>query len=168
MEKKAISNEVSDIINDAKTEIINELNKAKQLSNLKNDDKRIISIITNLYGIALQAFITAKAKIVERWNDVNTQREYAWHLGYDELLKQAETLLRKRIEILSQIDVVNEKYKRELENLEETTKKSIDDLEEQFSDNADLKLRHVRKEDLSKKVQQIIDFDNPGGVRRYR
>ncbi|MDR2594500.1 MAG: hypothetical protein LBC87_07010 [Fibromonadaceae bacterium] len=168
MEKKAISNEVSDIINDAKTEIINELNKAKQLSDLKNDDKRIISIITNLYGIALQAFITAKAKIVERWNDVNTQREYAWHLGYDELLKQAETLLRKRIEILSQIDVVNEKYKRELENLEETTKKSIEDLEEQFSDNADLKLRHVRKEDLAKKVQQIIDFDNPGGVRRYQ
>ncbi len=167
MEKKAISDEVSDIINEAKNETINELNKAKQLSNLKHDDKRIISIITNLYGIALQAFTTAKAKIIERWNDVNTQREYAWHLGYDELLKQAETLLRKRIEILNHIEVVNEKYKREIENLEETTKKSIDDLQEQFNDNAELKLRHVRKEDLSKKIQQIIDFDNPGGARRY-
>jgi hypothetical protein len=168
MEKKAISDGVNDIINDAKTEIINELNKAKQLSNLKYDDKRIISIITNLYGIALQAFVTAKAKIVERWNDVNTQREYAWHLGYDELLKEAETLLRKRNEILSQVEVVNEKYKRELENLEETTKKSIEDLEEQFSDNANLKQKKARKEDLAKKVQQIIDFDNPSGARGHQ
>jgi hypothetical protein len=167
MEKKAISNEVSEIINDAKNEVINELNKAKQLNNLKNDDKKIIDIIMNLYGIALQAFITAKAKIIERWNDVSTQREYAWHLGYDELLKQAETLLRKRNEILSHIEVVNEKYKKEMENLEEITKKSIEDLQEQFNDNAELKLKQARREDLSKKIQQIIDFDNPGGAERH-